>query len=332
MNDQILAGYDAAQQGAVFFPQTESGYLRIGREDQVAFLQRQTTNDVTALQPGRALVTVLTSATARILDVLYLLKESDAIDALTLPGFGEKTASFLKSRIFFNDNVTVDNLSTLVAQADLFGPQAEAVLKKLGVEQIPGKDEVVSIQLAGEDLRVLSSDPIFGMGYRLLAPAESADPIYQALEEAGALKIAPDIYLTLRVEAGQPEAGYELTDDYTPLETGLETAISGSKGCYTGQEVIARQITYDKVTQRLCGLRLSTWVEPGARVWAAGKPVGTLTSSVESPQFGPIALAILKRPFYEPGTAVTVSNPEEAGIPGEAGISAVVSPLPFHNP
>jgi folate-binding protein YgfZ len=101
----------------------------------------------------------------------------------------------------------------------------------------------------------------------------------------------------MRVEAGLPAAGAELSEDYTPLEAGLAAAISSTKGCYTGQEVLARQITYDKVTQHLCGLRLTRRAQPGGRVWAPdGSPVGRVTSAATSPRFGEIALAVVKRP------------------------------------
>jgi folate-binding protein YgfZ len=130
-------------------------------------------------------------------------------------------------------------------------------------------------------------------------------------------------YESLRVEAGLPAAGHELTETYTPLETGLEAAISDNKGCYTGQEIIARQITYDKVTQHLCGLRLSQPASPGARIWAEEKLAGQVTSITASPRYGPLALAIIKRPYFEPGTAVLV------GETIESAIQAQVQALPF---
>jgi len=108
------------------------------------------------------------------------------------------------------------------------------------------------------------------------------------------------------------------------LNFDLLDAISLDKGCYTGQEVIARQITYDKVTKRLVGLRLDNPVEAGERVWADGKPSGKISSSVISPSFGPIALAYLKRPYHQPGSKVWVAKSSE-----QAGLPAVVTKLPF---
>jgi folate-binding Fe-S cluster repair protein YgfZ len=107
------------------------------------------------------------------------------------------------------------------------------------------------------------------------------------------------------------------------LETGLEWAVAGGKGCYTGQEVIARQMTYDKITQHLVGLHLGNSARPGQRIWADGKPVGIVTSAVRSPRFGEIALAIIKRPHHQAGTLVRVGDTDTLSLP------ATVSSLPF---
>jgi folate-binding protein YgfZ len=140
------------------------------------------------------------------------------------------------------------------------------------------------------------------------------------------MKLAPlqdQTYQILRVEAGIPAPRAELTEDYTPLETGLGWAVAEGKGCYTGQEVIARQLTYDKVTQHLVGLRLNRSAQPGKRVWAEGKPAGAVTSAVHSPRFGEIALAIIKRPHHQAGTLVHAGDTEAQSIP------ATVTSLPF---
>jgi tRNA-modifying protein YgfZ len=127
-------------------------------------------------------------------------------------------------------------------------------------------------------------------------------------------------YEILRLEAGLPAAGHELTEEYTPLETGLEQLVSTSKGCYTGQEVLARQVNYDKVTRHLAGLRLKAEVPAGSSVTSEGKPAGIITSIAISPRLGPIALAVLRRPYHEPGTAVSVGE-----------IKGTVEALPFNS-
>jgi tRNA-modifying protein YgfZ len=321
MDDTLSQEYRAALEDAVFYPQPDAGYLRIAGEDRENFIQRQTTNDVRLLQPQRALLSVLTSPTARVLDVFYLINDEDAVGAITLPGFAQKTAQFLKSRIFFMDRVTLEDLSLEIAQLDLFGPQAPSLLQRLG-NQAPALNGVSEVIIAGRRVRILAVEACFGPGYRLLAAAPDRELVEGALQQSGALQLSPTSFESLRVEAGQPQAGRELSEDYTPLETGLLGAVADGKGCYTGQEIIARQLTYDKVTQQLCGLRLPGSAAPGERIYVEGKPAGTLTSFTQSPRFGPIALAILKRPYFQPGTRVAIGS-----VASEA--SATVVSLPF---
>ncbi len=162
-----------------------------------------------------------------------------------------------------------------------------------------------------------------GIGYRLLVPAPAVPAIQTALDEMKVARLPDQTHQLMRVEAGMPAPRAELTEDYTPLETGLGWAVAEGKGCYTGQEVIARQVTYDKVTQHLVGLRLENSAQPGERIWAEGKPSGTVTSVARSPRFGEIALAIVKRPHHQAGTLVHVGNTEPISVP------ATVSSLPF---
>lgn len=314
-----------------YFPTVDGSYLRFTGETRQEFLQRQTTNHVDLLTPDRSLLTVLTSPTARILDVLILLDEGDAIGALTLPGRGERTAQFLGSRIFFNDRVTLTNATNESVQVDVFGPKAEVALNRL-VETLSKKaapEAIAAIEISqtvvlGAGVRIVRMEPTFGMGYRLLLPRASLNQVAAILEQSGLEQITADEFDCLRVEAGLPSAGHELTEEYTPLETGLLIAVLDSKGCYTGQEVIARQITYDKVTRLLCGLRLSGPAEAGSELISLeGIPAGKLTSAVESPRLGWIGLGVVKRPYLQRGTVLRVGPVEPDGAVAKVGM------LPF---
>lgn len=328
MHSSDLPGYEGALHKVSFYPQPQAGYVLVNGPDRRSFIQRQTTNHIDLLKSGRFLTTVLTSPTARILDVVYLLVEdpgevTETIAMITLPGRGGITSGFLRDRIFFNDDVKVENASQQVAQIDLIGPHAGHALNHLGLEQIPEPEQVGEFEHNGSAVRVLGNERPAALGYRVLVPAEAAASFVQALQDSDVEQLSSEGYLVSRVEAGLPEADYELSDDYTPLEVGLRSAISDNKGCYTGQEVIARQITYDKVTRQMVGLHLKSLVDSGEKVWVDGKAVGTVTSVVDSPRFGPIALAVIKRPHNEPGETVQV------GFEFEAGQPAIVSGLPF---
>jgi folate-binding protein YgfZ len=322
-----LPGYQDVHTRTVFFPQLDAGYLRIFGQDKVDFIQRQSTNDVHTLSPEGSILTVLTSSTARILDVLRLVSEDEVIAAITLPGFAEKTFRYLTSRIFFMDKVKVENASSTVFQLDLEGAQAAQFLKEAGISQPPGPNEVVYREIANIPVRIIGQRGLIGTGFRLLGDQESGAEMIAALLELGAVRLTLESYNVLRVEAGLPAADKELNGDYTPLEANLREAISNNKGCYTGQEIIARQITYDKVTQHLVGLRLEAPVKSGDRILAEGKPCGTITSAVESPSYGPIALGIVKRPYHLPSTNLSVRGNDENGD----AVPAQVSGLPFQS-
>ncbi len=312
-----LTAYNAALEGAFFHQVSDPGYLRIGGGDRVDYLQRQTTNDVSQLVSSVAVVSVLTSPTTRILDVLTLLDEGEHIGILTLPGRGASTAGFLRSRIFFNDDVSLDDLSEDFDQIIIEGPRSANTLTVLGLTPL-GVGAVSQGDVGGVPATVIGQSGVNEVAYRFLVPKVESPKLVSALMEAGAPHIDEDLYQVLRVEAGMAGARGELTENYTPLEVGLqEIAVSLTKGCYTGQEVIARQVNYDKVTRGLVGLQLAAPVDAGAQVRADGRPVGQVTSVATSPRFGEIALAVLKRPFDQKGTQIHVGDirGEVVGLP-----------------
>ena len=307
---------------AAYYRHPDAGFLIVAGDDRIDFLNRQTSNDVRGLALDRAVVTVLTSPTARIEDVLWLVELPEGIGAMTLPGRGPRTGRTLRGKIFFMDRVTLSDASADYGQIDLEGPAAASVLESLGLPTPPTTGEVVMFALGDATVRVVGGTGTSTSRYRLLTSAAAAGTLAEALVRAGATELIPAASEVWRIEAGRPGPQGELTDEFNPLEAHLDEAISHSKGCYTGQEIIARQVTYDKVTRQLVGLRLVHPAAPGARLLQGAKVVGELTSAVVSPQFGPIALAYVKRPSSEPGTVLTVDA-------GGSEIAATVVALPF---
>ncbi len=313
----LEADYAALTQSAAFQVRPEAGALILAGADRVDFVQRMTSNDVLRLPQDRAAVTVLTSPVARILAVFTVAKRAE--DLLLLPEVGRTTHLFkhLRSQIFFMDQVTVADVSADFLRLRLMGPQAANVLALHGFEMadaaagtVQSVDGVMAVKQMGYDVP----------GYELLVPAAQADRFLASLRRANAHPLADDqAYHTRRVEWGRLATGAEITDGFSPLEAGLAWACAENKGCYTGQEIIARQITYDKVTKTLVGITADSPVLPGAEVLADGKSVGTVTSAAFSPGLGKhLALAVVKRPANTPGTVVAVG--------GGAG---VVEDLPF---
>lgn len=322
LRDSQLKGYLEALSALVYFQIDQPGYLRISGEDQQTFLQRQTTNDLKLLSSDNLLITVLTSPTGRILDILTIFQEEEQLGVLTLPGLRSKTIEFLRNRIFFMDKVSVEDASQDVAVIELLGPRIAELIRHFGFQKPFEKiDQVQSIIIDGIQIRYLSQS---FSGQRLIIPRENVEDMLDAILDFGGTPLSSAAFEVLRVERGIPAAGHELVEKYTPLETGYQWAVSESKGCYTGQEVLARQITYDKITRQLVGLKLEEIKNPGDKLWSLedGKQVGEITSSASSPNHGPIALGILKRPLDQEGTEVRVGNKIDGQI-------AKVTLLPF---
>ncbi len=313
--------YQQALTKTAFFQHQTPGYLRISGADQRAFLQRQTSNNIDLLSPEKSLVTVLTSPAGRILDVLTVIEDGEILGVITLPGQGEKTFQFLQSRIFFMDKVTLEDASSSFMQIDLLGPGASEVIQIWGMEHSTEDEELHRIKINEKPIQVLR---LRGFGYRLLIPTESTQDILSELKNNGIQSLDFENYEILRIEAGIPAARHELTDEYTPLETGFQWAVSDDKGCYTGQEVLARQVNYDKITRQLVGLLMSADANSEDTLYPLdkGQPVGKITSIAVSPRFGPIALAIVKRPHIQPGGELRVGEQE-------FGIIASISEIPF---
>ena len=314
-------GYRALTIGAALLVRPTAGVLRASDTDRADFLHRMTTNDINRLTPSRTAVTVLTSPTARISYVFTVVCQQDNL--LLLPSLGEATAleRHLRGQIFFMDNVKIADLSEEYQRVRVMGPEAADLLTKSGFPvQSLDDDAWIAAELEGEATAVLLKQLGYDVpGFEMIVPTVMLPTVQSQLTDAGVVLIDEDTYETYRIELGRPAPGHELTDAYNPLEAGLRWACSDDKGCYTGQEIIARQITYDKITKSLVGIRSEQLLAVGTDLRVDGRSVGTVTSSSQSPTLDvPIALAIVKRPHQAVGTELTT----------EVGTAAVVD-LPF---
>jgi len=281
--------------------------IGISGEDRLDWLHRQSSNDLRPLRSGGCLATVLTSPTARVLDVLHLLDTGDDLLAVTMPGRAGATFTYLRRRIFFRDRVRVDDQSQAWVACDLWDSEALAMMG------CPVPQPGTFSQNADGLIAFWVADPQ-PTRIRLLAPADRWDALRQRLPAP----ISAEQAEVLRVKHGLPRVDREITEEYTPLEISLAHLVSTDKGCYPGQEVLARQINYDKIARRMVGLRADQMLTAGATVRVAGTPIGKVTSTAQSPQLGPLALAVVRRPHHTPGTQVEVND-----------IPAIVTTLPF---
>jgi tRNA-modifying protein YgfZ len=302
MND-----YNALVEGTALLERPDAGLLILTDTDRHDFLHRITTNQINKLVAGQATVTVLTNPTARILFVFTVLVRTDEL--WLLPAAGQTTAleRYLRGQIFFMDKVKVRNGSETLRRCRLVGPKAEALLTAAGFAVTTLANES---WLEQNQVVILRQDQFDLPGYALIAPEAYYQSVLTTLTDAGATLLQDEsAYESRRIELGRPAAGHELTDAYNPLEAGLAWACSDNKGCYTGQEIIARQITYDKITKSLVGLRSTQRLAVGTELSEGGRAVGMVTSAASNPASQtPMALAIVKRPYNEPGTKLTTSS------------------------
>lgn len=294
--------YQAAHQGAIFVDRSQLGVLKFTGKSRADLLHRMSTNQINGLQAGQGVASVLTTDIARIIDRLLLYASDDALYCLTGEGHADPVARYLMRFVFFNDDFHVENLSQQTAVYAIYGPQAHATLVAAGFPDVDlPLHHWQPVQLGELQAQLHRTDPIQGGGYFVLADVAHKEAL-QALFLAHGLVAADEAAFDyLRIEAGLPRHGRELTPDYIPLEANLWDDVSFKKGCYTGQEIIARMESRGKLARRLVRLQPETAVDVGANVLANGRVAGQITSLATGPN-GPVALAYLK-------TAVLTENP-----------------------
>ena len=307
--------HQALTSGVALLPRPDFGILRLRDRDRVDFLQRMTTNDIACLQPGQAAVTILTSPTARIEAVFSVLCRQDDLMLLPSQGQADTLRQRLQSQIFFMDNVTVTDESDEMGRLRLLGQTAAELLRSVGLPQPESDDQF----LEDKSVCVLRQERYDLPGFEIIGSVDGIAALQERLGDAGAVILAGnDSYEARRVELGRPRPGKELTDAFTPLEAGMAWVCAENKGCYTGQEIIARQLTYGKVTRSLVRLRSELPLPEGATVSVNGRSAGTVTSCAHSPSAGQVALAVLKRPHNVEGV--------EAAVEGIAAYVEQISP------
>ena len=277
-NDE--AAYQAVLKGVAVCDRTHWGRLRVSGADRLRFLHNQTTNQIQTLKPGQSCDTVFVTSTGRTLDLATVHVQEDSVLLFVSPGRSEFLSEWMDRYIFFADKVTIANETANTVAFTILGPDSSALLSKLGVESFA--DTALAnhsfANLGGHETLIAVGGGLPIPGFTLIVPADSGTQLWVTLEEAGAVLMGENVWQRLRLEQGRPLAGSELTEDFNPLEAGLWHAISFEKGCYIGQETIARLNTYQGVKQQLWGLRLDKQAEPGTVITVEEERVGVLTS------------------------------------------------------
>jgi folate-binding protein YgfZ len=310
-----LDGYQALRRGAGVVHRTDRGVLSVGGADRLNWLQGLLTNDVLALPVGGVCQAAYLTPQGRMIAEMRVVN-APAHVLLDVPGPLAATLRARLDSLLFAEDANITDESARLALIEAHGPLVAAI----------GGDAMRAIAAGAE---AIVFDHALGVpSVSIFAGHESVVPIVAGFAASGIPEVSLETLNLLRVEAGRPAFLVDMDEHTIPLEAGLEDrAISFTKGCYVGQEVIVRvmQRGQGRVAKKLVGLLLAGNELPaaGAPVTATDRHVGRLTSAVWSPTLGRgIALGYVHRDFLEPGTTLSVTSP--AGP-----VSATVTALPF---
>jgi folate-binding protein YgfZ len=325
-----IQAYDAATQRAGLVERTEYSYIVVSGKDRASYLQGLLTNDIAALGPGQGCYAAYLTAQGRMIADLWVYELGDVILLRVLRDVKSTVLERL-DQFVFSEDVKLGDVTDAFMAIGVVGPQAAPFLSsalELSDATLGGLPEHGNLRASfqGESAIVLRISDFGEPAFDVLIEAIAFESLRAALRRAGAINIDHATAETLRVEAGVPKFHQDMDEETIPLEAGIESrAISLTKGCYVGQEVIIRVLHrgHGRVARKLVGLVKNEDVTPnqGAIVRADGKEIGEVTSAAWSPALQrPIAMAYVHRDFVTPGTRVTVD-----------GADAEVVALPFRS-
>jgi folate-binding protein YgfZ len=305
--------YDAVTEACGLLDRSERGKLALTGGDAKSFLQGQVSNDVEALIPGSGCYAAFLTQKGKMVGDVRILDAGDELLLDTERASLQELFNTIR-RFSIGYDVTLHKRTLQRGLLSLLGPRAAEAAE---IDALPEPEYAhVSARLDGIPVRAIRTD----LGIDLLCAAEQTQALAQSLHDAGAITVAEEVAECVRVERGRPRFGVDLDETVIPQEADLnDRAVSFTKGCYVGQETVARLYYRGKPNRHLRGLRLSATAATGDEIAYEGRTVGRLGSVVQSPSLGPLALALVRREA-PPGSAVTV---------GADRADAVVVELPF---
>lgn len=323
------SAYQAVRQHAAAIERSDRGLIVVSGRDRAAYLQGLLTNDIAALKPGEGCYAAYLTPQGRMIVDLLVYELGDLI-LLAVPRAHTAAVLSKLDQFVFSEDVQLGDVTNAFFRIAIVGPDAATVLSgMLGLSP----QELASLpphgnrraQFAGHPAVVTQVSDTGAAGFDLYVDQSQTGALQASLAAAQVALLDREAAEAIRIEAGIPRFDQDMDQETIPLEAGLEArAISLSKGCYVGQEVIIRVLHrgHGRVARKLVGLTLDGHVAPtpGSKVTAPdGREIGHITSGTWSPALGrPIALAYAHRDFLAAGTVVAV-----------AGVSAVVTTLPF---
>ncbi len=314
--EAISNAYQQAYASALSAVDEPLDRLLIKGSDRIDLLERLSTNTFKQRRDGHHLHTMLLEPNGRLIDLLDVFIFSDHFDIALTSTSSERVVGWLKRHRFFQDDVTVERSEPSSAVMMVLGPHSDQYLEVLfgGIPDLSPGDFYST-----EDNIITPVQWQRLSGYRVLAQSEAAATRISNLVDSTTPTASRLAVEALRIEAGVPRRGREIQAGVIPLEVRLQEAISFSKGCYIGQEVIARLDSRGGLAAQLMGVKLSAPAAAGVALEQAGKEIGSLTACSFSPRNGWIGLGLIKTHRWDPS----------AGQLSIEGMPIRVQELPF---
>ena len=328
-----VAEYQAVRQAVGLSDLSHRGKIRVTGDDRVKWLQGLISNDILPLQAGQGRYSSFLTHKGKMLGYFRVYALSDNLWVEDVGEVGDATFQALRKFLLYGTKAKMENCAESWGLLLVSGPKTCATVNAaFGVEMSDLKPvSAIAAQIGGHASFVLRTEETGEDDLEILLPADALGTAWERLLKAGATygikAVGGHAREALRIEAGLPKAGPDLNEEIVPPEANLEgKAFSLNKGCYPGQEVVARMDTYGNVRRHLVGLTVKGSAPPakGAKLYSGDREVGWVSSATISPQQnGVIALAFPLRDFSTPNTALTVE------VDG-ARYDATVQALPFY--
>ena len=334
----VAAEYEALQSRAALFDRSHRGRIRVKGEKAAEMVGGLVTNDVAGLIPGQGCYAAALTAKGKIVADVRVFIEEGSVLVDTPPRAAPAWAAMVKK--FINPRLAVHaDESVALRDLGIFGASARHVVATLTGVQSPALAALlpyahVTVEIKGHTVLVTKSPDLGVEGFELIVPAEQFDALWSGAVDAGATPAGLEAWEIARVEAGRPEWGHDIDDTTIPQEANFDElhAISYTKGCYVGQETVARLHFRGHVNKHLRGILAAGLDAPPAGATlhdAAGLQVGDVRSAVRSPRLGGIALAMIRREVAA-GAALVARWPTEGAADGALLERHVeVAALPF---
>ncbi len=309
---EVDAQYRQLREECGLLDRSDRGKLMVSGAEAAEYLQGQLTNDVEALSPGEGQYAALLDRKGHMQADMRVLRTSEEEIWIDTEAAALETTRRHLEMYKIGREVAIADLTDERAILSLLGPRSVEIA---GTAALP-QHATAAASVGGVACIAVGTD----FGIDLIAKRADAGPLREALTTAGAVEVGPAAAEVVRIEAGTPRFGAEMSAETMPAEAGIvDDAVSFTKGCYIGQEPVARLHYKGRPNRRLRGLELSAPAPAGASLTLGEKEVGRIGSACVSPARGPIALAIVRREA-EPGAELAV---------GEDGVTARVVDLPF---